>query len=181
MTDLIPISYLNEACFLSLNTDDKKYRMCLKIAQEDLSDLLGKTFFDQIQTQYSADPVTLDANNDFLYENYIKDYLAWHTYYQYLKFANSEATPTGIREFNDENSSVISDVKMYSLEKNILARANTYKFRMLNYIKLKQTENRSNFPLYTDCCKPQMSFGITSVQKHDTTLISVNKSIHTNE
>jgi hypothetical protein len=181
MIDLIPISYLNEACFLSLNTDDKKFRMCLKIAQEDLRDLLSKTFYEQIETQYNSDPTTFSANNNTLYEDYIKNYLAWHTYYNYLKFANSDPTPTGIREFNDENSSVISDVKMYSLEKNILARANTYKFRMLNYIKLKKTENADNFPLFTDTCKPQFSFGITSVEKCDSTLISVNKSIHTNE
>ena len=181
MIDLIPISYLNEACFLSLNTDDKKYRMCLKIAQEDLSDTLGKTYFNQLETQYSSNPTTLDTNNDFLYENFIKDYLAWQTYFNYLKFANVDSTPTGIREFNDENSSVISDVKMYSLEKNVLARANTYKYRMLNYIKLKQTESANNFPLYKDCRKPEMSFGITSVEKKNSVLISVNKSIHTNE
>lgn len=181
MTDLIPISYLNEACFLSLNTDDKKYRMCLKIAQEDLKDCLSKTFYEQIETQYNTEPTTFDTNNGLLYEDYIKDYLAWHTYFQYLKFANVDATPTGIREFTDENSTIASDVKMYSLEKNVLARANTYKYRMLNFIKLKQTESASNFPLYKECCKPQFSFGITSVEKKDSTLISVNKSIHTNE
>lgn len=181
MIDLIPISYLNEACFLSLNTDDKKYRMCLKIAQEDLRDTLGKTFYEQIETQYNSDPTTFSANNSTLYEDYIRDYLAWHTYFNYLKFANVDATPTGIREFNDENSSIASDVKMYSLEKNILARANTYKYRMLNFIKLKQTESSSNFPLYTERCKPLFSFGITSVEKCDSTLISVNKSVNTNE
>lgn len=181
MTNLIPISYLNEACFLSINTDDKKYRMCLKIAQEDLRDCLGKTFYDQIETQYNSDPTTFDSNNSTLYEDYIKNYLAWHTYFNYLKFANTDATPTGIREFNDDNSSIASDVKMYSLEKNVLARANSYKYRMLNYIKLKQTESTTNFPLYTECCKPKFSFAITSVEKCDSTLISVNKAINTNE
>src|SRR5687768_9971687 len=99
--DLLEISYLNEVCFLSLNTDDKKYRMCLKMSQGDLKDELGVSFYDQIVTQYSTEPQTLSVDNLALYTNYIKDFLAWQTYFNYLKFANVDATPTGIRQFND--------------------------------------------------------------------------------
>lgn len=179
MTDLIEISYLNEACFLTLNEDDKKYRICLDMAQEDLSDELGEEFYDEIETQYDQDSLT--PNNDTLYEDYIKKFLAWQTYFHYLKFANINSTPTGIREFNDENSSVATDIKMYSLEKNVKARADKHKFRMVNYIKTKQDNDSTAFPLFGSCTKEYMSFSITSVDKKNDSIIRVNKTIITNE
>src|SRR5690606_22532200 len=112
MKNLIPLSYLNEACFLSSNVDEKKYKIVLKMSQERLEDILGVTFYEEIYNQY---PSTLTDDNLALYE-YIKDFLAWQTYFYFLKFANVESTPTGLRQFNDDNSEIIADVKMYSLE-----------------------------------------------------------------
>ena len=154
MTELIPQSYLNEACFLSLNVDAKKYSMVLKLAQEDLEDVLGKEFYDEIVDQYEAETLTTD--NDTIYEDYIKDFLAWQTYYHHLKFANVDVTPTGIREFTDENSTLASDVKMFSLDS-------------------------TKYPLYTSRCKKEMSFGISAIGKTKDALIKVNKALDTNE
>jgi len=179
MKDLIPISYLNESCFLSLNTDDKKYRMCLKMSQEDLSDILGSTFYDQIDTQY---PSGLSTDNAALYEGFIKDFLAWKTYFNYLKFANVDSTPTGIRVFSDENSSIASDIQMRSLEKNILAEVEKHRGRMITYIKLEKSKDSTKYPLYDDRCDDKdISFSITSVHGKSNTLIRVNKSIIANE
>ncbi len=144
MTALLDLDYLNTACFLSLNTDDKKYNMVLFMAQQELEQILGREFYEQIESQYPS----YTGDNSTLYTNYIKDYLAWQTYYYYLKFANEEATPTGIREFNDENSSVLSDVKLYAFEKNVLEASVRYKNRMINYIKEQQIRDSTKFPLY---------------------------------
>lgn len=179
MINLIPLSYLNEACFLSLNVNEKKYNMVLKLAQQDLRDILGPEFYSEIETQYDA--ATIAGDNATLYDDYIKDFLAWQTYFKYLKFANLDQTPTGIREFSDENSTVASDIKMYSLEKNVLAEANNYKYRMINYLKESQSNDSDKYPLWEDSCKEYMSFAITSVSKSDDALIRVNKSITTNE
>lgn len=179
MTDLIELTYLNEVCFLSTNTDDKKYRMCLQMSQRNLKDILGREFFEEIETQYTAD--TLTAANDELYEDYIKDYLAWQTYFNYLKFANVEATPSGIRQFNDDNSSIVDDVKMYSLEKNVYNEATSRKFAMVNFIKESQSNLSTAYPLWEDKCKKEMSFSITSVDKKSDVMIRVNKSITTQE
>lgn len=179
MIQLIPLSYLNEACFLSLNVDEKKYNMVLKIAQEDLHDILGGEFYEEIETQYDAD--TLTAANATLYENYIKDFLAWQTYYHHLKFANSDSTPTGERKFSDENSTLLSDIEMYSKEKNILAQVTRYKFRMINFLKLAQSKVSTDYPLWSDKCQDHMSFSITSIDKNSDAMIRVNKSIITNE
>lgn len=179
MKNLIPISYLNEVCFLSLNTDDKKYAMCLKMSQEDLSDILGSTFYDEIYGQY---PSTLSADNLALYEGYIQDFLAWKTYFNYLKFANVDATPTGIRAFDDDNSTLASDIQMASLEKNILREVQKYKGRMITFIKLEKSKVSTKYPLFEDSCvREEFSFAITSVHKNSDTLFRANKSIITNE
>lgn len=178
MIDLIPMSYLNEACFMSLNTDDKKYRMVLKMAQDYLKDVLGREFFDEIMAQYTAN--TLTSDNSTLYEDYIKDYLAWQTYFYYMKFANVDATPTGVRTFTDANSSIADDVKMYSLEKNILDRANFYKFNLINFINESQSNDSGKYPLYESKCRGEMSFAITSISSCDDTLFRVHKNIISN-
>ena len=181
MTNLIPLSYLNEACFLSLNVDEKKYLMVLKIAQEDLQDILGGAFFDEIEAQYETDPLTLSAANLTLYNDYIKDFLAWQTYYHYLKFSNSDSTPTGERKFKDDNSDLLSDIEMYSKEKNILSQVNRYKHRIINFLNLEQSKVSTAYPLWIGSCTEQMSFSITAIDKNSDTMIRVNKSIFTNE
>lgn len=179
MTPILTLSYLNESCFLSLNENDTKYTMCLKMAQEDLRDVIGREFFDQIVSQYSA--FTGAADNLTLYTDYIKDFLAWQTYYHYLKFANFNPTPTGLRAFKDENSDLLDDVKMHSVEKIIMARANNYKFQIINFLNESQSNDSTKYPLWEDNCKEEMSFAITAIDKGSNSLIKVNKSITTNE
>lgn len=179
MIKLIPYPYLNEVCFLSLNEDDKKYDMVLLLAQDTLKTLLGEDFYNEIETQYNTD--SLSPDNDTLYENYLKKYLAWQTNFYYLKFANLSATPTGIREFTDENSSVASDVKMYAHEKNVLQIVNQYKVAMINYLNLSQENDSTKFPLYEPSCKTEIGFGITSVSGYDYTMFKVNKNTIANE
>lgn len=179
MTLILDLSYLNDACFLPLNTDDKKYNMCLKMAQEDLRDLIHREFYDEIVSQYPD--FIGQSNNSTLYTDYIKDFLAWQTYFNYLKFANVESTPSGVRAFNDANSTLATDIQMYSLEKNVLARANRYKYEIVNFLNESQANDSTKYPLWEDECREQMSFSITSVDKNSDALIRVNKSITSNE
>lgn len=179
MSYILPLSYLNDACFLTLNEDDKKYQMCLQMAQDDLEDTIGTEFFDEIVSQYPS--FTGQADNSAFYDPYVKNFLAWQTYFHYLKFANVASTPSGIRSFNDENSSLADDIQMYSLEKNVMNRANQYKFRMINFLNTAQANDSDKYPLWEDDCKEQMSFSITSVDKKSDSMISVNKSIRSNE
>lgn len=181
MTNLIPIAYLNEVCFLSLNTDDKKYKAALDEAQDDLLEILGGQFYEQIVTQYSTNPTSFSADNETIYEDYIKKYLAWQTYINYLGFANNDSTPTGIRKFNDENSELLSGVEMYALEKKINGKVEKYKGKMINFLRLEQQKDSTKYPLYHYQCKESFSFGITSVTKKDYTLFKANKSITNNE
>lgn len=180
MTNLIPLQYLNEVCFLSLNEDDKKYQMVLELAQDQLKTIIGKPFFEELAVQYSNK--TLSTDNDLFYEqSEVKKYLAWQTYFYYLKFANVNNTPTGLREFNDENSSVLTDVKMYAAEKNILQILNKYKGDFLTFLSCAKSADNSKYPLYVEKCREDFSFGITSINKHSDEMFKVNKTILTNE
>lgn len=152
----------------------------MDLAQDMLKQLLGGEFYAELETQYQAE--TFSPDNDGFYENSgLKKYLAWQTYFCYLKFANVNATPTGIRTFNDEDSSIATDIQMYSLEKNVLQMLNTYKGSMLNYLKLERDKDSTKFPLYREKCHDEFSFGITSVNNCSDIMFKVNKSIIANE
>jgi hypothetical protein len=153
--------------------------MCLKISQDTLEEILGTEFYNEIETQYDDDNLT--ADNDALYDPFIKDFVAWLTYLNYLKFANADNTPTGVREFNDENSSIVNDVKMYGIEKNVRGMVDFYRGKMLNFLKLEQYKDGSKYPLYKESCKTDFGFAITSIDKKSDVLIKVNKAIITNE
>lgn len=181
MANLIPIAYLNEVCFLSLNTNDKKYQAALDEAQDDLSEIIGVQFYNQIVTQYSTNPTSFSADNEALYEGYIKKYLAWQTNLNYIGFENSDSTPTGRRKFIDENSELLSGVEMWAYEKKVNGKVQKYKGKMISFLRLEQEKDSTKYPLYHHRCKEDFSFGITSITKKDYTLFKANKSITNNE
>lgn len=180
---LIPLSYLNEACFLSLNIDEKKFKMCLKIAQEDLRDVLGAEFYAEVETQYAPANDTFTTANATLYEDYIKDFLAWATYHRFLGFSQSESTPTGERSFTDDSSTILTDLALNAKEKNVKNMVTRYKDRMVNYMRLQQTILSTNFPLWDDKCVTDFGWGISGIERdsHRDKIISVTKAVRGNE
>jgi len=180
---LIPLAYLNEACFLSLNIDEKKYKMVLKLAQEDLEDVLGGEFYSEIETQYEPSGGTFTPANETLYEDYLKDFLAWATYHRYLGFSQSESTPTGERSFNDENSTLLEDLRLHSKEKNVREMVARYKNRIINYIENEQDKVSTAFPLWKGCKKGDFSWGISGIERnsHEDKIFSINKAVIGNE
>lgn len=180
---LIPLSYLNEACFLSDNLDEKKTHAALKIAQEELQEILGAEFYNEINTQYAVTNDTFTTANAALYEDYLKDYLAWQAYYIFLGFSQSDSTPTGERSFTDENSVLLADVALSAKERTVKARAQRYKDRIINYLRLQQTILVTNFPLWKDCKKVDFGFGISCIERdsYEDSLISIDKAVRGNE
>lgn len=181
MINLIPFAFLKEACFLSDKIDERKFQPSLTEAQADLKNLIGGEFYDQIETQYSTVPPSLSSDNNTLYQDYLKNFLAWQTYYYYLGFANSDSTPTGEREFVEEGSTILSDVKMFSKERNIKNLAQRWKDRTVNFLVLEQSKDSTKYPLYVQRCDNEMSFGISAIDKGSDALFKVNKSITKNE
>lgn len=177
MTIIFDLTYLNTACFLSLNTDDRKYKPHVIMAQKDLREILGAEFYAQIESQYPS----YSGDNLTLYNNYIKDFLAWQTYAYYLGMSQADSTPTGERSFNDENSALLADVQLYSREKNVKNYAKRFRDDIINYLRITQSNDSTKFPLWTDTCKTEYSFGITAIDKKSDGLVKVNKAIITND
>lgn len=182
---LIPLDYLNQACGVTENFDERLYKIHLKEAQIELKDVLGAEFYEEIYGQYDENPAnsTFTTANATLYEDYIKDYLAWYTYFDSYGFINSQSTPTGDREFQDDNSTLISDLKQESKEKRILDKANKYKYRLINFLKIEQAKVSTAYPLYAQGCKEEFSFAISSVTRdvNRDNIITITKATRANE
>ena len=180
MINLIPTAYLTETCFLSDNIDPKKFQGLLEMAQDDLKNILNKPFYDEIVSQYSTTPTTFSPANTILFP-YIQKYLAWQTNFWFQKFANSNSTPTGIREFSDDNSELLSDVKMFSYEKSIRERVTFYKYELINFLRTSRINDPNSYPLWVDSCKEEMSFAISSINGKSSTRSEIFKSTRYNE
>lgn len=181
MKPMLELSYLKEACSLSGNVEENTYKANLKLAEKELRHVLGSEFYAELQSQSQDDSFT--AINRTLYNDYVKDFLAWQTYFFYLGFAQSHSTPTGIREFNDDNSSIVADVKLYSLEKNVRKQAVDCKWEIINYLRLEREKDPSAFPKWVDSCREEFSFAISGITRNTTrdNIITVNKAIERNE
>lgn len=180
MSYLIPLAYINEVCFVSPNIDEKKMKANLDEAQADLRDILGPEFYTQIVTQYEGG--SFSSANDTLYESYIKQFLAWQSYFYSLGFSQSDSTPTGERQFNDENSTILESVKLFDKEKNIKRRANRYKYDLINYLKESRLNDPTSFPLWEEPCEDELSFAITSISRDNKdAVISINRVVKDNE
>ena len=180
MSYLIPLAHINEVCFVSPNIDEKKMKANLDEAQADLRDVLGTEFYDEIESQYDDEAFT--TANDTLYEDYIKQFLAWQSYFYSLGFSQSDSTPTGERQFTDENSTILESVKLFDKEKNIKRRANRYKYDLINYLSESQLNDPDSFPLWEQPCNEELSFAITSISRENKdSIISINKVVRDNE
>lgn len=180
MTNLIPIAYLTETCALSENIPQKKFQSTLEMAQDDLKDILNTPLYDQIISQFSTSPKSFSTENDILYP-YIKKFLAWQTNFYFQKFSNSDSTATGQREFKDENSDLLSDVKMYSFEKNIKERATFYKNALINFLRTSRINNTSSYPLWVDSCQEINDFSISAITGKSHIRTEIFRSVRYNE
>lgn len=178
---LIPLNYLTEACFLSANIDEKKFKPSLEEAQDELLNILGPEFYEQIEAQYDPLTDTLSTDNALLYENYIKKFLAWQTYLYSIGFAQSESTATGERAFKDDSSDLITDIKLSAKERNVERRAARYKNKIINFLRLAKDKNSTKYPLWIDQSCHEMLWGISSVGAKSDKLFTINKTVRYNE
>jgi hypothetical protein len=178
---MISIAYITETCCLSENIEQKKLKVPLDMAMDNLRHILGIDFYNELLSQYNTNPSSFTAANQALYDPYVKKYLAWQTYLYHLIFANQASTPTGIRSFNDDNSSILEDISMHALEKNIQQRMNFYKFDMMNFLSTAKSNDSNAYPLYSSCNKQEFSFAVTSIGGCNDTQFRIMKAINTNE
>lgn len=184
---LIPLDYINESTFVSKNIDEKKLKPSLAEAQMDLRAILGAEFYEEIETQYAPSGDTFTAANAALYEDYIKDFLAWTAYFYSLGMSQLDSTPTGERSFNDGNSTLASDIQLFSKEKNVKRFAFKFKSAMIDYLKLNQYNySRGDATAYpyakwVEKCTEEFQFGFSAIGKENDDIFAVNKAVTLNE
>lgn len=184
---LIPLAYINEAAFVSSNIDEKKLKPSLAEAQMDLRAILGAEFYEEIETQYAPSNDTFTAANAALYEDYIKDFLAWTAYFYSLGMSQLDSTPTGERSFNDENSTLASDIQLFSKEKNVKRFAFKFKSAMIDYLKLSQYNYSRGvagayaYDKWVEKCTEEFQFGFSAIGKENDDIFAVNRAVTLNE
>lgn len=147
----------------------------------DLRNVLGAEFYSEIETQYAAQGDTFSTDNATLYEDYIKDFLAWTAYFYSLGLSQLESTPTGERTFNDENSALATDIQLFSKEKNVKRMAYKFKSAMIDFLRLSQSNDSTKYTKWKDVCEEEFQFGFSAIGKENDDIFAVNKAVTLNE
>jgi hypothetical protein len=176
MTKLITYAFFRQETDVSQNVENKNLDNPIKRAQDVLSFVLGKAFFEEIQTQVLAE--TLTADNDALYDPYIKKFIAWQAYEFYAIRANVYESRSGFRQFSEQNSEIANETIMSNIIKDAKQWTQFYKGEMLTFIKQQKRIDENKYPLYRDCGSRQGNgFHITAVTKKDKSSSKINRRI----
>lgn len=178
MSKLITYPYLRIETDISPNVESAVLDNPIKWSHDQLSFLLGRQLYDEIYAQGITNPTTFSTNNAALFDPYVKQFLAWTAYADYIVKANSYETRTGVRTYKEENSDAASDGVMNTRIKKAAEKAQFYKGNMINYILQQQNISVLNFPLYTKDCnntKFGNGFGVTGVSKISTKIRSITQ------
>lgn len=180
MTLFVSYDYIKEETSISDNIDDKMLLNPLKRAQEMLKFLLGKAFYESIESQVESTYFTDD--DDALFDPYIKRFLAWQAYEFYAIRANVYESRTGFRQFREDNSDIASETIMSNIIKDAKQWAQFYKGEITTFIKQQQNIDSTKYPLFNDCGVRQgNSFHITAITKKDPINRKINRQSFNNE
>jgi hypothetical protein len=171
MSKLITYAYLRIETDISKNVENEVLDNPIKWAHDQLKFMLGRQLYDEVYAQGITLPTTFSTNNAALFDPYIKQFLAWTAYADYIIKANSYETRTGVRVYKEDNSDPASDQTMNMRIKKAADKAQFYKGAMINYIEEQQNLSTANFPLYIKDCSNRKfgtGFGISGVKKLST-------------
>lgn len=180
---LISLAYFRDFNNVSDNIEEKDIKPHIFRAEQELKFLIGKSFYDELVSQYeSADGTSgLSADNLSFYDPYLIQWLAKHAYVYLLKGNNYKVTRTGIRTFSEDNSAESTDKIIGEIIKEEKQQVEQYKGRMIAYLRGQQSADSSKYPLYdTNTCADKFgtSFHITSVSKTEDVYCKITSQIN---
>lgn len=145
-TKIISVATVRDITGLNKNVDDRKIAPFLKLAQEELEKVLGRTLYDELDTAIQADD-TLASEADLLaLMAYIKGPLAWRTLQRSLPRMAAEPTANGVHSVSStEYSNVDSRALSQQVTDARTAADNGYD-RLLKFLK----DNLATYPTYDD-------------------------------
>jgi len=180
MALLITYSYLRTETDIDQNINNKDLDNPIKRAEDQLKFMLGTAFYDQLVSQNDAE--SLSADNQALYDPYVKKYLAWQAYQYWLIKSPVYATKIGMRQFREDNSDPASDKIMGEMIRDAKEATQGYKGALLSFLKAQQTEDTSKYPLYTNKDKTAMAggFHVTAITNKDRKSAEINRELYSN-
>ena len=182
---LISYAYFRDFNNVSQNVDDNTIKPFIFQAEQELKFLIGKEFYDQLETQYNAADGTtgFSADNLAFYDPYLIQWIAKSAYVDLLQNGNYQVTRTGLRVLSDDASSLGSDKLIGEVIKAQRQRAEQFKGRMIAFLSGEQRRDSSKYPLYDDSCNANKfgaSFHITSVSKEEDVYVKIQNQINNN-
>ena len=140
--NLITEAYFRSIVTFNTNVDAQDISTNIPMAMDMfLEPILGSSYYDYIQTVYSAQ--TLTANETVLM-NYIKPLLAWKTAVLTLPFLSFNIKNKGIQTQKGDFSDSVEKETMFYIKKELNDRAEWYHARLEKYLYL----NATLFPTY---------------------------------
>lgn len=162
----ITYAYLREEVDIPQNIPDEELEHPIKKGQETARMLMGDEFYQDFLSNYRANTLSSVYNTLF---PYMKQYIAWQAYYEWVIKANFKPTRAGFRVHSEENSTPASDTQMGILINKAKYDSERYKKTFVEFM----SSHRTDYPLYHTCC----SSGLTGNAFH----ISVVKNKHISE
>ena len=148
-TKVVLTSDIVTECVPDASFDEEVFTNYILPAQRSyLRDLLGETYYDTILT--SVETTTWVAEDETLYDNFIKSMMCWYVLYDALPQVRNHITSQGIMVNNTEFSQQSSRTDYGALRNSILAQAERWKKDLKQYIKDIQENDSSAYPDYDD-------------------------------
>ena len=173
MSRLINYAYFRKETDVAPQVEDSVLDNPIKWAHDQLSFQLGRQFYDDLVSQFTTGNGTFTTTEYTAFFNpYVKQFLAWAAYEDYLAKANSYETRTGVRVFKEENSDPASDGTMNMRIKKAAQKAEFYKSLMISYLIQEQARNSNTFAYFKQDYNTQNKLGtqfqISGLRKRDT-------------
>jgi len=145
-TNIISIATVRNLCGLAKTVDDRKLQPFLRIAQEELETVLGRTLYNELDTAIQTDP-TLATEADLLtLLGYVKTPLAWRTVQYAMPLFYAEPTSNGVHSVNGGDYQSV-DAKTPSMQvSSARSTADSGYERLLKFLD----ENVATYPSYND-------------------------------
>jgi len=118
------------------------------------------SLYNEVYSQFLSD--TLTAENQTLLDEYVKPFLIFASYVNYLTTAGKRSTVSGIVKLVGDNLEQVTRDELKDIISENKYKSDSYQNSLTDFLE----NNKDIYPLFLDCCKTQKSgFNITSIGK----------------
>ena len=123
-----------------------------------LKGTMCSNLYEEVYSEFLADSLTVD--NKLLFDDYVKPFLVFASYVNYLSTAGKRSTDTGIVKLVGTNTEQISREELKDMISENKEKRAYYQNALSDFLEC----NTDIYPLFKDCCKTQKAgFNITAI------------------